>query len=80
MLYSGRGIALAYRSIDDNVVATIERLRRRIEERFPARGLAAVCAELRDVALKDIQRVAWLRRPYLFIRIGVCAIAVLLAG
>jgi hypothetical protein len=72
---------LAYRSIDaDNVVATIERLRRRIEERFPARGLAAVCAELRDVALKDIQRVRRLQRPYRFIRIGVGAIVLLLAA
>jgi hypothetical protein len=70
---------MAFRSIDaENVIKTIDRLHRRIEERFPKRGLVAVCLELADVARKDRDRVRRLARPYIGVRIAVFLLALLL--
>lgn len=60
-----------YRSLDDaRLVETIERLRDRIGERFPASSLRRVAAEL--VALADEARgvVTYLRRPRWAVRIA----------
>ena len=47
-----------YRRLDpDQVIATIDRLRRRIEERFPTASLARVAAELLQVAKEHAARV-----------------------
>lgn len=69
---------MPYSAIDaTSLIATIERLERRIVERFQGRGLAGVCGELAQVARKDRERVAALKRPYLWVRIGVWAVVTL---
>jgi hypothetical protein len=63
---------MVYRSIDARlVVATLEKLRHRIEERFPGAGLTAVCAELGAMASDTLVNVARLAKPILPIRLGV---------
>lgn len=72
---------MPYRAIrPDSVIATIDRLALRINERFADRGLAQVCAELAEIARRDRDRVALLKRPNLIVRAGVISIALLLAA
>jgi len=69
---------MSYRTIDPaSVIATIERLQRRISERFPGRGLTQVCAELLAVARADSEKVIALREPYRWVRAGVGALVAL---
>ncbi|MDZ4775672.1 MAG: hypothetical protein SGJ23_02690 [Alphaproteobacteria bacterium] len=55
----------------DHVIETIERLERRIGERFPGRGLAKVCTDFAAVARRDRDKVRELRKPYIWVRAGV---------
>jgi hypothetical protein len=55
----------------DQIVATAERLGRRIEERFPASGLRGVADALTGVARKAIARSERIRRPYYLMRLVV---------
>jgi hypothetical protein len=65
----------------DRIAATIDRLRQRIERRFPDSGLARVCRELDRIAEQAKQRAAWIARPILPLRIAVALLATLiLAG
>jgi hypothetical protein len=67
---------MAFRTIQpDSVVETIERLQRRIDDRFPGRGLGAVCGELADVARHAGERMKTLKRPHRWVRFGVVTIA-----
>ncbi len=67
-----------YRSLKaDKLVETIERLQRRIDERFPGAGLARVCAELRDATLAVSTRAAAMARPNRMMQAAV-AVALLL--
>ncbi len=67
-----------YRSLDpDKTVATVERLQRRIGERFPRSSLAAVCGELAAVATATKARADWIARPNYLLRIAVAAFIVL---
>jgi hypothetical protein len=50
------------------VIATIDRLRTRIAERFPGSGLQSVCAELSEHARTVSRRARRAARPYLFLR------------
>jgi hypothetical protein len=69
---------MSYRTIDPAfVIATIERLERRILERFPGRGLAQVCAEFLAVARRDAEKVVALRAPYRWVRAGVAGLVAL---
>lgn len=53
-----------YRSLDsEKIVATVEALQRRIEERFPASGLSRVCQELLSIARESQERAAWIAKP-----------------
>ena len=62
---------MPYRSLDaERLVATLEKLQARIQERFPDRGIGAVCAELLEIARTDAHRTERLRRPNLWIRAG----------
>lgn len=64
----------AYRSLDGElIVATIERLHRRITERFPGSGLSKVCAELHAIAQDSKERCEWIARPNYGLRAGVAA-------
>lgn len=75
-----------YRSLDsEKIIATVERLRRRIEERFPASGLSKVCQELLAISRESHERAAWIARPQRALRslIGVLIafiIVVIVAG
>ena len=65
----------------DKIEETIVTLRKRIDERFPGRGLSNLCAQLHDVAREDRERLAWVERPNLWLRAGVgVAIVVGLGG
>lgn len=61
-----------YRTLDGaKILETTVRLRQRISERFPDRGLINVCAELEEVARETQERCRWIRRPNLGLRLGV---------
>jgi hypothetical protein len=58
-----------YRTLDpERIVASLEQLTRRIEERFPGAGLATVCAELTEIAQQTTARVERIARPAVFTR------------
>jgi hypothetical protein len=68
-----------YRSIDaTSLVATVERLRSRIEERFPGSGLSRVARELEETARQSAARVEATRRPNVLLRVGMAALVALL--
>ena len=73
---------MPYRTLDaDRIEATIETLRKRIDERFPGRGLSRLCQELLDIAREDRRSLSWVARPNIWLRIGVAiAMAVGLGG
>jgi hypothetical protein len=73
--------ASPYRRLDEAlIVATLERLRDRIEERFPGAGLGRVAAELLAIAGEAADCVAYLRRPNWPLRLAVgLVIAAMLA-
>jgi hypothetical protein len=73
---------MPYRTLDaDKIESTIEKLQKRIEERFPGRGLSKLCAELLTIAREDRQSLSWVARPNLWVRAGVAAaIALGVAG
>jgi hypothetical protein len=69
--------AVSFGTLDpDQIAETIDRLRQRIERRFPGSGLSQVCGELDLIAAKAKERAAWIARPILPLRIAV----VLLCG
>ncbi|MBK7726758.1 MAG: hypothetical protein IPI33_16540 [Dehalococcoidia bacterium] len=66
-----------YRTLDAaRLVATIKVLERRIRERFPGAGLAAVCCELADAAGEAQARAAAIAKPDLRLRALVAGILV----
>jgi hypothetical protein len=72
---------MPYRTLDpDQIAETIDRLRQRIERRFPGSGLARVCAELDRIAEKAKERAAWIARPILTLRIGVGLLSALIVA
>jgi hypothetical protein len=59
-----------YRNLDsEKIVATVETLGKRIEERFPDYGLSRVCRELSAVAAKSQKRSAWIATPQRTLRL-----------
>jgi len=67
-----------YRRLDaDKVIATIDRLERRISERFPDASLGKAADELLRIARESAQRVEELKRPNIPLRGGI---ALLLIG
>jgi hypothetical protein len=70
-----------YRRLDDTqIVATIARLRDRIDERFPGYGLGNVSRELLALAEESSQVVDYLRRPNWPLRIIVGIVIVTIFG
>jgi len=59
------------------ILATLEKLRSRIEERFPGAGLRKVCDEVIETARRTEERCAWLDRPHVWVR-AAATLAVLL--
>ncbi len=67
--------------IDPGAISeTIERLRLRVETRFPDSGLAGVCAELDQVARHTTQTVAWIGQPILPLRVATGLLALLMVA
>jgi hypothetical protein len=67
-----------YRTLQpEKIVVTLEKLRARINQRFPGKGLERVCIELGEVARKSHQRAAAIERPAYGLRaaIGLIIIA-----
>ena len=63
---------MPYRTLSaDNIEATIEKLHKRIAERFPNRGIVKLCGELLTIAREDRERLSWVSRPNLLVRTGV---------
>ncbi len=74
-------VIVHYRRLDDTqIIATIARLRDRIEERFPGSGLGKVGGELLALAQESADVVAYLRRPNWPLRIGVGLVIVTFFG
>jgi hypothetical protein len=69
---------MPYRTLNaDKIEQTLEKLHKRIEERFPGRGLGKLCAELLTIAREDRERLSWMARPNFWLRAGVGLILVL---
>lgn len=65
----------------DRIVATVEALVQRIEERFPASGLSGVCNRLLGIARQADERARWIERPIYALRIvSVALVILILAG
>lgn len=62
------------------IVHTIERLRTRIEERFPDAGLGKVCGQLLEIAQKARERADWIARPILAVRIATVVLSVIIVA
>jgi hypothetical protein len=78
---SGSTAIRHYRRLDDTqIVATIARLRDRIEERFPDSGLRKVAGELLLLAEESSHCVDYLRRPNWPLRIVVGIVIVTIFG
>ena len=74
-----------YRSLNpEKIVTTVEKLGRRIEERFPASGLSNVCQELLVVARESQERAERIGKPHRALRVAIgvliALIVVLLAS
>lgn len=70
-----------YRRLDERRIAeTLEKLSRRIQERFPDSGLHRVSLEILDVARQAQANVAFLRSPYWPIRVAAISFVTLLVG
>jgi hypothetical protein len=60
-----------YRKLDpDRIIATLATLERRVSERFPASGLARVCAELVALAGESKEKAARAAAPHIPLRIA----------
>lgn len=58
-----------YRTLsDESLIATLERLDARIRERFPERGISAVCSELLRLAPDVAETARSLSRPIILLR------------
>lgn len=55
----------------DKVLHTIEKLEKRISERFPEAGLRQVCANFYSIAKDSRRRIAWIEKPNLWLRWGI---------
>ena len=63
---------MPYRSLNaDRIEATIETLQKRIDERFPNRGLSKLCQQLLEIAREDRRNLSWVNRPNIWLRTGV---------
>jgi len=74
---------MPYRTLNaDRIVRTLERLKARIEERFPGRGIVGVCAELVELAKEDASRAEEMVGPIRLLRVltGLVILAAIALG
>jgi hypothetical protein len=70
-----------YRTLDaKRLIETAERLRQRINERFPQSGLARVGAELEQITREAVARSAIIRQPNVPLRLGLVLVMALTGG
>jgi hypothetical protein len=62
------------------IVNTIERLRGRIDNRFPGSGLGQVCAQLLEISRHAAERAARIGRPILPLRVATAMLAVVIVA
>ncbi|MFT3725074.1 MAG: hypothetical protein QM773_16000 [Hyphomonadaceae bacterium] len=71
---------MEYRTLNaDRIEVTIQTLQKRIDERFPNRGLSKLCGQLLEIAREDKRKVASVTKPNLLLRAGV-AVAILVGA
>lgn len=58
----------------ESIVETIERLRKRIADRFPSSGLGRVCEELLEISRQTQARARWIAQPIVGLRLAICAL------
>ena len=69
----------SYTAIDpEKIITTIDRLKARIEERFPESGLGNVCNQLQEVSVHMKQRSEWISRPVHWLRILTWVVCILI--
>lgn len=72
---------MAYRSLSsEKIVATLDQLHERINERFPGSGLSAVCAEVLGLARQTSQRIDKVSQPIWSLRLALLALLATVAG
>jgi hypothetical protein len=70
-----------YRNLNPtHIVQTVDRLRDRIQERFPESSLSKVAAELRRIGDESVARGDWIARPLIPMRIGIGFLVALIAA
>lgn len=63
---------MPYRTLNaDHIEATIEKLHKRIVERFPNRGIVKLCSELLIIAREDREKLSFVSKPNILLRTGV---------
>ena len=62
---------------ESKILETVQKLRKRIEDRFPGSGLSGVASELVQVTGESVARAATIRRPNLLVRGGLVLVGVL---
>lgn len=61
-----------YRTLDSQkVILTLQALERRIGERFPDSGLRKVCQELVVIGQDSHDKLQWIARPLIWLRVGI---------
>lgn len=66
-----------YRSLSsDKIIATIETLRARVDDRFPNSGLATVCTEVEQLARQTSKRIIAVSRPIWGLRLTLLALLI----
>jgi hypothetical protein len=70
-----------YTSIDsEKIITTIDRLKARIEERFPDSDLGKVCGQLHEVAGHMKERSEWIARPVHWLRILTWVVCIMIVA
>lgn len=70
-----------YKSLDaSKIVATVESLQQRVNERFPEFGIGKVCEQLLEIARLAKKRSEWVSRPILILRVGVVFLSLVIVG
>ena len=64
----------------DQIGETIARLCQRVESRFPGSGLAGVGRDLSDIARLTKERIVWIGRPILGLRVAVALVIALIGA
>ena len=68
-----------YEALDpEHILATIDRLKLRIEERFQERGIAQICGRLREIASRSQATAEWTTQPILWVRFLTAALVLLI--